>query len=54
MEIGKKISDKITIIYVNDEVSSARLQYDLNRNIKASIMSDGESNGADIVYRREF
>ena len=54
MEIGKKISDKVTIIYVNDEVSSARLQYNVNKNIKASIMSDGISSGTDIVYRREF
>ena len=54
MEVGKKISDKVTIIYVNDEVSSARLQYDWTKNIKASILSDGESSGADIVYRREF
>jgi translocation and assembly module TamB len=54
MEVGKKISDKVTIIYVNDEVSSARLEYDWTKNIKASITSDGESSGADIVFRREF
>ncbi len=54
MEVGKKISDKVTIIYSNDEVSSARLQYDWNKNIKSNIMSDGESSGVDIIYRREF
>ena len=54
MEVGKKISDKVTIIYVNDEVSSARLEYDWTKNIKASISSDGESSGADIVFRKEF
>ena len=54
MEVGKKISDKVTIIYSNDEVSSARLQYDWNKNIKSNIMTDGESSGVDIIYRREF
>lgn len=54
MEIGKKISDKVTIIYVNDEVSAAKIQYDYNKNIKATISTDGESSGADIIYRREF
>ncbi len=54
MEIGKKISDKVTIIYVNDEVSSARLEYDWSKNIKSSISSNGESSGADIVFRKEF
>ena len=54
VEIGKKISDKITIIYVNDEVSEAKLQYDYSRNIKATISTDGKSSGADIIYKREF
>ena len=54
MEVGKKISDRVTIIYVNDEVSSARLEYDWTKSIKASISSDGESSGADIIFRREF
>jgi len=54
MEIGKKISDKVTIIYVNDEVSSARLEYDWSKDIKSSISSDGESSGVDIVFKREY
>jgi len=54
MEIGKKISDKITIIYVKDEVSGAKLQYDYSKDIKAIISTDSESSGADIIYKREF
>lgn len=54
MEIGKKISEKVTIIYANDEVSTAKIQYDYDKNIKAVISSDGESSGADIIYKREF
>jgi translocation and assembly module TamB len=54
MEIGKKITDKVTIIYVNDEVAGAKLQYDYSKNIKAVISTDYESSGADIIYKREF
>ena len=54
MEIGKKISNKVTIIYVNDEVAGAKLQYDYSKNIKAVISTDSESSGADIIYKREF
>ncbi len=54
MEIGKKISDKVTIIYVNEEVAGAKLQYDYSRYIKAVISTDPKSSGADIIYKREF
>jgi len=54
MEIGKKITDRVTIIYVNDEVAGAKLQYDYSKNIKAVISTDSESSGADIIYKREF
>ncbi len=54
MEIGKKISDKVTIIYVNEEVAGAKLQYDYSRYIKGIISTDSESSAAGIVYRRDF
>lgn len=54
VEVGKKISEKITIIYVKDEVAGAKLQYDYSRDIKAVISTDSESSGADIIYKREF
>jgi len=54
VEIGKKIADKVTIIYVNEEVAGAKLQYDYSKYIKATISTDAESSGADIIYKREF
>ncbi|MEA3418417.1 MAG: translocation/assembly module TamB domain-containing protein [Campylobacterota bacterium] len=54
MEVGKKIADKVTIIYVNEEVQGARLQYDYSKNIKGYLSTDTDSSGADIVYKREF
>jgi translocation and assembly module TamB len=54
VEVGKKIADKVTIIYTNDEVSGVRLQYDVNRNIKTNILTNSQSSGVDIIYRRDF
>ncbi len=54
MEVGKRLSEKVTIIYVNDKVSGAKLQYDYSGNIKAILSTDAESSGADIIYKREF
>jgi len=53
-EIGKKLTDKVTIIYVEDKVSGAKLQYDYSRHIKGVLTTNSESSGADIIYRREF
>ncbi len=54
MEVGKKISEKVTIVYINDKVSGAKLQYDYSSHIKAILSTDSESSGADIIYKREF
>ncbi len=54
VEVGKKISDKLTIIYVNDEVSSVKVRYDYSRRIEGDIVVSPESSGADIFYKREF
>jgi len=54
MEVGKKLTDKITIIYINDEVSSVKLQYDYSKNIEATVTVSPESSSGDIFYKGEF
>jgi len=54
IEVGKKISNKLTIIYINDEVSSVRLQYDHSRHIEADLTVSPESTSGDIFYKRSF
>ncbi len=54
IEVGKRLTSKITIIYVNDTISSVKLKYDHNRNTQ-SIMSVSEpSQSYDIVFRKDF
>ncbi len=54
VEVGKKISDKMTIIYVNDEVSSVKVRYDYSRHIEGDIIVSPESSGVDVFYKKEF
>ena len=54
VEVGKKLTDKIMIIYINDEVSSVKLQYDYSKNIEGSFTVSPESSSGDIFYKRDF
>lgn|GEM_PF-1186059 len=50
-EIGRKIGDKITIIYQGDEVSSVKVVYDYSKNVEADFIINKESSSMDIFYK---
>jgi len=54
VEVGKKLTDKITFIYVNDEVPQVRIKYQHTRRMESVISADEESSAYDIVYRRDY
>ncbi|HHD72534.1 MAG TPA: hypothetical protein ENL02_01250, partial [Epsilonproteobacteria bacterium] len=54
VDIGKRLTDKIMIIYMGGEVSGAKLQYDYNKYIKGILTTDEDSSSAGIIYRRDF
>jgi len=54
MEVGKKLSKKLMIIYVNDKVSSVKLKYDITKKIEADVTVNAVSTSGDIFYKREF
>ena len=54
IEIGKKISNKITIIYVNDIISSVKVKYEHNRNTDSTLQMSPESQSYDIVFKKRF
>lgn len=54
VEVGKKLTDKITIIYVNGLVSSVKLKYRHGRRLESVIEASEESTSYDIVYKRDF
>lgn len=54
IEIGKKLTDKMTIIYINDVVSGVKLKYEHSPRTESVISADEESQSYDIIYKRDF
>ena len=54
VEIGRKLTDEITIIYVNDIVSSVKLKYEHSRHMESVISAGEESQSYDIIYKNDF
>ena len=54
VEVGKKLTDDITIIYVNDEISSVKLKYEHGERTESVIGVSEESQSYDIIYKRDF
>ena len=54
MEVGQKLTDKITFIYVNDEIPQVRVKYQHGPRLESVISTDEESQAYDIVYKRDF
>ncbi len=54
MEVGKKLTDKIMFIYINDEIPQVRVKYLHTSRLESVISADEESEAYDIVYKRDF
>jgi translocation and assembly module TamB len=54
VEVGKKISDKVTVIYINGEIPEMKVKYDYSPSIEAVVGASERSESADIVYKKDF
>ena len=54
VEVGKKLSDEMTIIYINDVVPVVKLKYEHSYRMESVISADEESQAYDIIYKRDF
>ncbi len=54
VEVGKRLTDKITIIYVNDEIASVKLQYRHTPHIQSVLEASEISQSYDIIYKTDF
>ena len=54
VEVGKKLTNKMTIIYVNDTVASVKLKYEHGKNTESVIGMSEESQSYDIIYKKDF
>jgi len=54
IEVGKKISSKTTVIYINGEIPKVKLKYQHNKRTESVIGVSEESQSYDIIYKRDF
>jgi translocation and assembly module TamB len=54
VEVGKKITDKITFFYLNEEIPEVKVKYRHSPRLDSVITADEISQAYDIVYKREF
>ena len=54
VEVGKKLTDKITIIYVNGDVAEVKLKYEHSKYTESIIGASERSQSYDIIYKRDF
>jgi len=54
VEVGKKLTDDITIIYINDIISSVELRYAHTPRTESVFSVSEESQSYDIVYKKDY
>ena len=54
VEVGKKITDKITFIYLNDVIPEVKVKYQHSPRWDSVISADEQSQAYDIVYKKDY
>lgn len=54
IEVGKKLSSKTMVIYINGEIPKVKLKYQHNKRTESVIGVSEESQSYDIIYKRDF
>lgn len=54
VEVGKKLTDEITIIYVNDTISEVKLKYRHSDHTESVIGASEKSESYDLIYKIDF
>ncbi|MEA1879466.1 MAG: translocation/assembly module TamB domain-containing protein [Campylobacterota bacterium] len=54
VEVGKKLTNKTTLIYINGEIPKVKLKYQHGKHTESVIGVSEESQSYDIIYKRDF
>ncbi len=54
VEVGKKISRKMTIIYINDIVQTIKIKYQHSKRFETDITFNPDTSGIDFLYKNEY
>ncbi|OQX74876.1 MAG: hypothetical protein B6D59_01020 [Campylobacteraceae bacterium 4484_4] len=53
IEVGKRLTKNVTLIYINDVVSTIKIKYQISRQFETEITISPESSGIDFLYNIE-
>jgi translocation and assembly module TamB len=54
VEVGKKLTDKTTVIYINGEIPQMEIKYEYSPSIEVVVGASEKSESVDIVYRKDY
>jgi translocation and assembly module TamB len=54
VEVGKKLTDDITVIYINGEIPKMEMKYTYSPSVEIVVGASEESESMDIVYIKDF
>ena len=54
VEVGKKLTDKTTVIYINGEVPRMEVKYEYSPTIEVIVGASEQSESVDVVYKNDF
>ena len=54
IEVGKKLSKRVTVIYINGEAPKVKLKYKHNKHTESVIGVSRESQSYDIIFKKDF
>lgn len=54
IEVGKKIGEKTTVIYINGEVPTIKVKYEHTPHLESVIGANEKSQSYDIVYKKDY
>ena len=54
IQVGKKLNEDITVIYINDEVPKMELRYKHNDRLESVVGTSSHSSSYDVFYRKDY
>ena len=54
VEVGKKLSDNITVIYINGILPVVKVKYKHSEHTESVLGASEESQSYDIIYKKDF
>ncbi len=54
VELGKKLTRKVTLIYINDIVQTIKVRYKLSDHFESDFVFSPDNSGIDIIYKDEY